>query len=126
MVILEFNNIHFLKNVIVPLFTRTKLLNSKKKKDFNDFCVLVNIYYYGYHTIAEGESLAREIISNWNNFRLSNYKTPFIDFNKKYQIISNIPSPYIIKDDGLRFYRNTLNLVSDKVRITAIDYLNNE
>lgn len=126
MVILEFNNIHFLKNVIVPLFTRTKLLNSKKKKDFNDFCVLVNIYYYGYHTIAEGESLAREIISNWNNFRLSTYKTPFIDFNKKYQILSNIPSPFIIKDGGLRFYRDTLNLVSDKVRITAIDHLNNE
>ena len=126
MVILEFNNIHFLKNVIVPLFTKTKLLNSKKLKDFNDFCVLVNIYYYGYHTIAEGESLAREIISNWNNFRLSTYNTPFTDFNKKYQILSNFPSPYIIKDGGLRFYRNTLNLVSDKIRVTAIDHLNNE
>ena len=74
MVILEFNNILFLKNVIIPLFTNTKLLNSKKEKDFYDFCVLVNIYYYGYHTLAEGESLAREIISNWNNFRLSTNK----------------------------------------------------
>nr|WVH38038.1 LAGLIDADG endonuclease [Ganoderma leucocontextum] len=124
-VTIEFNNIHFLKIVIVSLFTKTKLLNSKKLKDFNDFCTLVDVYYYGYHTIPEGESLAREIISNWNNFRLSTYKTPFIDFNKKYQILSNIPSPYTIKDGGLRFYRNTLKLVSDKIKITAIDHLNN-
>lgn len=48
-----------------------------------------------------------------------------IDFNKKYQVLSNIPSPYIIKE-GIRFYRDTLKLVSDKVKITSIDHLNNE
>ena len=63
MVTLEFHNIHFLKNVIVPLFSFNlngfKLLNSTKVKDFNDWVILVNIYYYGYHTIPEGASLAR-------------------------------------------------------------------
>lgn len=136
-VTLEYNNIHFLKNVIVPLFTsfsgvygaHLNLLNSKKVKDFNDWAILVNIYYYGYHTIPEGKSLAIEIISNWNNFRLSTYKkssTLFINFNEKYQLLSNIPSPYIIKD-GIRFYRNTLNLVPDKIQIAAYasnDHLN--
>ena len=134
-VTLEFHNIHFLKNVIVPLFSFNlngfKLLNSTKVKDFNDWVILVNIYYYGYHTIPEGASLAREITSQWNNFRLSSNKilrssadaefnsadlnltteeqapllnSPhFIDFNEKYKLLSNNPSPYTIKD-GIRDY----------------------
>ena len=59
MVTLEVHNIHL--NVIVPLFklNEFKLLNSKKFKDINDWVILVNIYYYGYHTMPEGASLAR-------------------------------------------------------------------
>jgi cytochrome c oxidase subunit 3 len=72
-VTLEYNNIHFLKNIIIPIFNivganatdnKFKLFKSKKLKDFNDFCVLVNINYYGYHTIPEGKTLANEITSN--------------------------------------------------------------
>nr|QVG61560.1 hypothetical protein [Rhizoctonia sp.] len=156
-VTLEFHNIHFFKNVIVPLFSAKlnefKLLNSKKEKDFNDWVILVNIYYYGYHTIPEGASLAREITSQWNNFRLSSNKIlrssadaefnsadlnltteeqapllnsqHFIDFNEKYKLLSNNPSPYTIKD-GIIFFRDTLNLVPDKLKIICIDNKNNE
>lgn len=172
MVTLEFNNIHFLKNVIVPLFSSKlnefKLLNSKKEKDFNDWVILVDIYYYGYHTIPEGASLAKEITTKWNNFRLSSHQTlksgaktvfnssdmnlisvlatskighsvkdekikqttlplipHYIDYTEKYKLLSKIPSPYTIKN-GVRFYRNTLKLVSDKLKIIAIDHFNNE
>ena len=124
-VTLEFNNIHFLKNVILPLFLEG-LLNTKKEKDFIKFSILVDIYYYGYHTIAEGESLAREITSYLN--KLSTHSpnlTSYQDFNEKYKLLSKIPSPYTIKE-GVRFYRNTLKLVSDKIKILAIDHLNKE
>ena len=124
-VTLEFNNIHFLKNVILPLFLEG-LLNTKKEKDFIKFSILVDIYYYGYHTIAEGESLAREITSYLN--KLSTHSPNLIgyqDFNEKYKLLSKIPSPYTIKE-GVRFYRNTLKLVSDKIKILAIDHLNKE
>jgi hypothetical protein len=147
MISIEYNNIHFLKNIVLPIFTETKLLKSKKGLDFKDFCTLVNIYYYGYHNLVEGKSLAREIISNWNNFRLSTNKYKIIDLNKKteldnpltfihtlqkstvqekYEILSKIPSPYVIKEGGIRYYRNTSNLVSDKIKIIAIDLSNNE
>ena len=103
--------------------------------------------------MPEGAFLAKEIISQWNNFRLSSNKIVessadaqfnsadlklsreeqaplvnnphFIDFNEKYKLLSANPSPYTIKD-GIRFFRNTLNLVSDKLKIMAIDSKNNE
>ena len=42
-------------------------------------------------------------------------------------MLSNIPSPYIIKE-GIRFYRDTAlrKLVSDKVKMIVIDPLNKE
>ena len=81
--ILDINNIHVLKNVIIPIFKgkvelgitglNSNLLRSKKIKDFNDWCILVNIFYFGYHTIPEGISVINDIRSSWNNFRLSTY-----------------------------------------------------
>ena len=147
-VTLDYTNIHFLKNVVVPLFSvkfnEFKLLNSKKERDFNDWVILVDIKYYGYHSMPEGASLFKEIISQWNNFRLSTnaelgsgglistteeqvklVNPNFIDFNEKFRLLLNQPSPYLIKD-GIRFYRDTLNLVSDKIKIVASDSLNNE
>ena len=87
---------------------------------------MVDIYYYGYHTIAEGESLAREITSYLN--KLSTHSpnlTSYQDFNEKYKLLSDNPSPYTVKD-GIRIYRDTLKLVSDKLKIIAIDSKNNE
>ena len=51
-----------------------------------------------------------------------------VNFIKKYELLSKIPSPYTIKN-GIRFYRNTLKLVSDKIKIVAYrldDGLNNK
>ena len=44
-------------------FNEFKLLNSKKERDFNDWAILVDIKYYGYHSMPEGVSLFKEIIS---------------------------------------------------------------
>jgi hypothetical protein len=67
MITLEYTNIHFLKNVIIPIFSNNfcnfKILNSKKIKDFYDWIILVNIYYYGYHRLPEGISLINQIKS---------------------------------------------------------------
>ena len=135
-------------------FNEFKLLNSKKERDFNDWAILVDIKYYGYHSMPEGVSLFKEIISQWNNFRLSTNQTllsstnselgtgrlisttrhgreeqvklvnpNFIDFNEKFRLLLNKPTPYKY---GIRFHRDTLNLVSDKIKIVVTDSLNNE
>lgn len=54
MVILEFNKIAFLRNVIIPGFKALTFL-SKKGKDFEDWSICVEIYFSGRHTLAEGE-----------------------------------------------------------------------
>ena len=149
MVTLEFNNIHFLKNVIIPLFSsavvselkdkqdKFNLLNSKKEKDFILWSILVNIYYYGYNTIPEGASLARDLTNHLNKVSTNKKSRKVIstdlnltgiDFFERYNLLSNIPSPYIIKE-GIRFYRNTVKLVCDKNKIIAYrldDGLNNK
>jgi hypothetical protein len=75
---LDITNIQILKNKIVPIFSKSGILKSKKLKDFNDWSIIVDIYYYGYHLIPEGKALITEIKNQWNNFRLS---TSFV--NKK-------------------------------------------
>ena len=139
MVSIEFNNIHFLKNVIIPLFSspalsevkdkqnKFNILNSKKEKDFHLWSILVNIYYYGYQNISEGASLINIITTHLNRVSTNKKSSKFIstdlnltrlDFIKKYELLSKIPSPYTIKN-GIRFYRNTEKLVSDKIKIVA-------
>jgi hypothetical protein len=79
MVILEINNIHVLKNVIISLYNKNdskfKILQTKKYLDFCDWSILVCICYYGYHRLPEGISLINEIKSHMNNFRLTTYQT---------------------------------------------------
>jgi hypothetical protein len=51
---LDITDIHILKNKIVPIFYTHKgigILKSKKLKDFNDWSIVVDIYYFGYHLI---------------------------------------------------------------------------
>lgn len=67
---------------------------------------MVDIKYYGYHSMPEGASLFKEIISQWNNFRLSTnaelgsgglistteeqvklVNPNFIDFNEKFRLL---------------------------------------
>jgi hypothetical protein len=64
MVTFEIREINVLKKVILPLFSKPNILQSKKLKDFNDWSILVNIYYLGYHLLPEGIALITEIKSN--------------------------------------------------------------
>src|SRR6266702_3719235 len=50
-------------------------------KDFNDWSIILDIYYYGYHLIPEGQTLITEIKNQWNNFRLS---TSFVSKKKQF------------------------------------------
>ena len=60
----------FKKKSIVPLYSKDGILKTKKFKDFNDWSFVVDIYYFGYHLLPEGELLITEIKNSWNNFRL--------------------------------------------------------
>lgn len=127
MVILDIYNIHILKNIVMPVYNKNdskfKILNSQKYRDFCNWSFLVDIYYYGYHKLSEGINLINEIKSKMNNFRYANEVNKNIDSK-----ISNLflfPSPYEIKN-GVRFLRGTNNLVSDKLKIIAIDENNNK
>lgn len=166
MVILEIREIHYLKNLILPLFSswdnispmpnptsspnggeievkgvdvsNFNILQSKKLKDFNDWSIIVNIYYLGYHLLPEGLSLINEIKNNLNNFRFSTNKSINL-LNKDNQNINHsngnfenrlnnlflIPSPYVIKN-GVIFLRGTDSLVSENLKLICIDNFNNK
>lgn len=154
-VVLEIYKIQTLKNLILPLFSSPRRgdnpllgarretrditdfnpLQSKKVKDFNDWSILVNVNYYGYHTIPEGISLIEKIKSRMNNYRLSTYKSigngPVVFENtesfiqKKISDLFSLPAPYEIKN-GIRFVRGTDKLVAKDLSIIAIDKFNNK
>jgi hypothetical protein len=137
MIVFEIREIEILKNTIVPLFSNLNVLKSKKLEDFNDWSILVNIYYLGYHLLPEGKILINEIKNGWNNFRLStsdrlskNIKnltcSPFeVTIENKIKNLFSLPAPYEIKH-GLRFIRGTNKLVSEKIKIISIDNFNNK
>lgn len=58
---LDITNIHTLKNKILPFFSKSGILKSKKIKDFKDWSILIDIYYSGYHLLPEGKLLINEI-----------------------------------------------------------------
>ena len=78
--VIDIHNIHLLKNLIMPIFkVRDNItglmiysLKTKKLQDFNDWCILVYIFYYGYNRLSESISIINEIRLSWNNFRLQN------------------------------------------------------
>lgn len=132
MVVLEINQIHTLIRVVIPLFTgcdASPMLQSRKLKDFKDWSIIVNLYYYGYHLLPEGLYLINAIKSCMNNYRLSNNKVKSIESQREIESKRNDlyrnPSPYEIKN-GVRYLRGTDTLVSEKLRIISIDNFNNE
>jgi hypothetical protein len=125
-VVLEFNQITFLKTIIIPFFQSPNLFHTKKIKDFNDWSTLVHINYYGYHLLSNGIEVINLLKSRLNNFRLSTHSPkdyghfptprgegPVSNIDEKIVNLLSLPSPYEIKN-GIRFLRNTDKLVSKK------------
>ena len=120
---LEINNINILMNVIIPIFSKDML--TKKSLDFKDWSIIVEITYYGYHTLLEGIELINLIKSNMNNFRLNNdsnlnYSENTNLIEKKWNHLLSLPSPYVIKN-GILFIRDTDKLVSKFFKIRVED-----
>lgn len=70
MVQLEFNNVRFLFNFILKEFNSFSMF-SKKKLDFNDWAIIVKLYYFGYHLLPSGKSLIEKLKARMNAYRLS-------------------------------------------------------
>lgn len=114
MVIIEFNQIAFLRNVIIPAFKALTFL-SKKGKDFEDWLICVEIYFSGRHTLAEGEALILCFKSRMNNNRLStnpiNQKDLLIS-QANVEAVFKLPAPYEVRD-GARYISGTDKLVPE-------------
>lgn len=134
-IILEINKIKEIKDKVIPIVynNSTLLLKSLKSKDFLLWLKLIDIYYKGYHTISEGKYVFDAIKLHINKYRLT---TNFSLLENKQQLsISEIDnlllklyllnSPYVIKQ-GVRYYRNTNNFVSEGVNIVVIDNKKNK
>lgn len=114
MVILEFNQIAFLRNVIIPGFKALTFL-SKKSKDFEDWSICVEIYFSGRHTLAEGEALILLFKSRMNNNRLStnplNQKDLLIS-QANIEAVFKLAAPYEVRN-GARYINGTDKLVPE-------------
>lgn len=102
-------------------------MQSKKFKDFCDWSILVNIYFYGYHTLPEGISLINEIKYRMNNFRLTTNPingassvSTVSSLETKISSLFSLPAPYEIKN-GVRYLTGTNKLVPEKLKIIAVD-----
>ena len=133
-IILEINEIKLLKKAIIPFVLENDkiLLKTLKKQDFLYWLNLIDIYYKGYHTLLEGKFIFDSIKSCMNKNRLSTNKSSYLlhtlpsisylynkTIEEQLDILFNIESPYQIKD-GIRYIRNTNNLVSESLNIVCI------
>jgi len=134
-IILEINKVQELRENLIPLLYDNDyiLLKTLKAQDFLLWLKLVNIYYKGYHTILEGKYIFDAIKLHINKYRLTTNTNLYEDKNrislleidKLLSKLYLIESPYETKE-GIRYYRNTTRLVSESVKITAIDKKNNK
>ena len=129
-IILEINKIKSLIDILIPLMYHEKnlLLKTFKSRDFLFWLKLVDIYYKGYHTIQEGKDLFDAIKLHMNKYRLTSNTSllkgvDLITTSEIDNLLSKLyllESPYEIKQ-GVRFYRNTNILISEKTNIIAIN-----
>lgn len=129
-IVLEVNKIKELKGVLIPLLynNNTILLKSLKSNDFLLWLNLTDIYYKGYHTIPEGKYIFDAIKLHINKYRITTNtnlldNVQLISVSEIQDLLSklySIDSPYEIKQ-GVRYYRNTNNLVSEAINIVVID-----
>jgi len=133
-VILEINKVQELRENLIPLLYDNGiiLLRTLKAQDFSLWLKLVDIYYKGYHTILEGKYLFDAIKMHMNKYRLTTNTKLYenknrISLSEIDELLSKlylIESPYEIKE-GIRYIRNTTRLVSESVKIAAVDKENN-
>lgn len=131
-VILEINKISILKNKVLTKYGNQEsgLLTfyTKKSQDFEDWSVIVNLYYLGYHLLPEGKSLIFKLKSNMNNFRLTSntkYNPEVINLNEEISSVFAMPAPYEIKN-GVRLLSGTDKWVSESLSIVVIDKSGNK
>lgn len=131
-VVLEINKINSLKNNILTKYGNQEsgLLSfyTKKSKDFEDWSIIVNLYYLGYHLLPEGKSLIFKLKSRMNNFRLTsniNNISEFINLNEEIFSVFAMPSPYEIKN-GVRIQSGTDKWISESLSIIVIDKSGNK
>ena len=139
---MDITETQILKNNIIPIYSKALILKSKKLKDFNDWSIVVLIYYFGYLLLPEGKFLITDIKSHWNNFRLSTHYLNKIDklainssfvknqnegrlnFDNRLKSLFLIPYPYEIKN-GIRDIRGTNKFINQSLNFIVIYNLNN-
>ena len=134
-VILEINKVQELRENLIPLLYDNDyiLLKTLKAQDFSLWLKLVDIYYKGYHTILEGKYIFDAIKLHINKYRLTTNsdlygdknRISLLEIDKLLSKLYLIESPYETKE-GIRYYRNTTRLVSESVKIIAIDKEDNK
>jgi len=113
-VALEFNQISFLYNVIVPTFT-SLTFDSKKGLDFADWAICVRIFFSGRHILQEGKELIALLRSRMNNNRLStnpNNKRDLVISQERIDGVFNLPAPYEVRK-GARYISGSNKLVPE-------------
>ncbi len=121
MVIIEFNQIAFLRNVIIPAFKALTFL-SKKGKDFEDWLICVEIYFSGRHTLAEGEALILRLKSRMNNNRLStnpNNQRDLVITQSEIENLFALAAPYEVRK-GVRYISGTDKLLPESFPVFVI------
>jgi hypothetical protein len=110
----------------------TILLKTLKSNDFLLWLKLIDIYYKGYHTLSEGKYIFDSIKLHINKDRITTnislLKNKEISISEIDGLLSKLyllDSPYDIKQ-GVRYYRNTFNLVSEATNIIVLDKNNNK
>lgn len=133
-IILEINKVQEIRKNLIPLLYDNDyiLLKTLKAQDFSLWLKLVNIYYKGYHTTLEGKYLFDAIKLHMNKYRLTTNinlhenknPTSLLEVDKLLSKLYLMESPYETKE-GIRYLRNTTRLVSESIKIAAIDKENN-
>ena len=113
-VALEFRQIAFLYNVIVPTFTSLTFY-SKKGLDFADWAICVRVYFSGRHTLQEGKELIALLRSRMNNNRLStnpDNKRDLVIPQERIDGVFNLSAPYEVRK-GARDFSGSNKLVPE-------------
>ena len=106
--IIQFYQIDFINNIIIPMFDHLTF-HSKKYKDFLDFKLLVTLIYQGKHLTNEGKEIIISISNRMNNNRLStnfHSKAVLLDEEKIKEILELEPLIEIDNQGRVRDKKN--------------------